>query len=152
MKLVSVNAVLIASGNISLFVNTYIDEHTFPPPSLFLLSLVFVLLIVLLEYEHRQFKQTSVNIRESSLLHRNYLFLFAAGLFVTIAQKYEWLKGEEHPKLREYTLLGGSIHYSMLYYGINVALGLLYQYLFYQEYQKANRMRIGWFLASAMED
>lgn len=50
MKLVSVNAVLIASVNISLFVNTYRDELTFPPPSLFLLSLVFVLLIVLLEW------------------------------------------------------------------------------------------------------
>lgn len=63
MKLVSVNAVLIASSNISLLVNTYLDTHSLPPPSLFLLSLVFVLLIVLLEYEHRQFKQTSVNIR-----------------------------------------------------------------------------------------
>ena len=150
MKLVSVNAVLIASANISLFVNTYLDEHTLPPASLFLLSLVFVLLIVLLEYEHRQFKQTSVNIRESSLLHRNYLFLFAAGLFITIGQKYEWLKGEDHPQLRKYTLLGGSIHYSMLYYGLNVLLGLTYQYLFYKEYQKANKSKIGWVLASAV--
>ena len=48
MKLVSINAVLIASANISLFVNTYLDQHTLPPASLFLLSLVFVLLIVLL--------------------------------------------------------------------------------------------------------
>lgn len=48
MKLVSVNAVLIASANISLFVNTYIDEHTLPPLSLFLLSLVFIALIILL--------------------------------------------------------------------------------------------------------
>ena len=148
MKVVSINAVLIASANISLFVNTYLDQHTLPPVSLFLLSLVFVLLIVLLEYEHRQFKQTNVNIRESSLLHRNYLFLFAAGLMLTLVQKYEWLRGEDHPQLRIYTLLGGSIHYSMLYYGLNVALGLAYQYLFYQEYQKANKMRIGWFLAS----
>ena len=63
MKLVSVNAVLIASANISLFVNTYIDQHTCPPLSLFLFSLTFVLLIVLLEYEHRQFKQTCISIR-----------------------------------------------------------------------------------------
>lgn len=48
MKLVSVNAVLIASANISLFVNIYIDEQRYPPLSLFLLSTVYVLLIVLL--------------------------------------------------------------------------------------------------------
>ena len=53
---------------------------------------------------------------------------------VTLVQKYEWLRGEDHPQLRIYTLLGGSIHYSMLYYSLNVALGLTYQYLFYQEY------------------
>lgn len=63
MKLVSINAVLIASANISLFINCYIDEHSYPPPSLFLLSLVFIALIILLEYEHRQFKQSSINIR-----------------------------------------------------------------------------------------
>ena len=63
MKLVSINAVLIGSANISLFVNTFIDEHTYPPPSLFLLSVVFILLIVLLEYEHRQFKQINLRIR-----------------------------------------------------------------------------------------
>ena len=88
MKLVSVNAVLIASANISIFVNTFVDQHRFPPPSLFLLSFIFIALIVLLEYEHRQFKQSNINIRESSLLHRNYLFLFAVGLVVTLAQKY----------------------------------------------------------------
>ena len=49
-----------------------------------------------------------------------------------MAQKYEWLRGEAHPKLREYTLLGGSIHYSMLYYGLNCILGVTYQYLFYK--------------------
>ena len=97
MKLVSINAVLIASTNISLFVNTFLDQHRPPPASLFLLSLVFVLLIVLLEYEHRQFKQSNVSIRESSLLHRNYLFLFAVGLMLTLVQKYEWLRGQDHP-------------------------------------------------------
>lgn len=148
MKLVSVNAVLIASVNISLFVNSYRDEHRYPPPSLFLLSLVFVLLIVLLEYEHRQFKQSSLSIRESSFLHRNYLFLFAMGLLLTVCQKYEYLKGEEHPNLQTYTLLGGSIHDSILYYLLNLLLGLTYQYLYLKEYQKANKSKIDWFLAS----
>ena len=132
MKLVSVNAVLIASANISLFVNTYIDQHTYPPPSLFFLSLVFILLIVLLQYEHRQFKQSNLSIRQSSQLHRRYLFLFAMGLLLTLTQKYEYLKGEEHPNLQIYTLLGGSIHYSILYYSINTILGLTYQYLYYK--------------------
>lgn len=148
MKLVSVNAVLIASANISLFVNSYREEHSYPPPSLFLLSLVFVLLIVLLEYEHRQFKQSTLSIRESSFLHRNYLFLYAVGLLVTLAQKYEYLKGEEHPALQKYTLLGNSIHSSILYYLLNLLLGLTYQYLYLKEYQKANRSKIDWFLAS----
>lgn len=58
MKLVSVNAVLIASGNISLFVNSYIDQTTLPPITLFSLSLIYIALIILLEYEHRQFKQS----------------------------------------------------------------------------------------------
>lgn len=152
MKLVSVNAVLIGSANISLFVNCYIDEKRYPPLSLFLLSTIFVLLIVLLQYEHRQFKQTNFGIRQSSQLLRKYLLLFTAGLIVTFAQKSEWLKGEEHPKLKQYTLLGESLHYSMLYYGLNVVLGVTYQYLFLKEYQKANKSRIGWFLASAMQE
>ena len=150
MKLVSINAVLIASANISLFINCYIDEHSYPPLSLFLLSLVFIALIILLQYEHRQFKQSSINIRESSFLHRNYLFLFAAGLFLTLSQKYDWLKSDEHYKLKQYTLLSGSIHYSLLYYGLNVVLGLTYQYLFFKQYQKANRSRVAWYQAEAL--
>lgn len=62
MKLVSVNAVLIASINVSLFFNSFLDEHAFPSVTLFLLSVIYIALIILLEYEHRQFKQTEVNI------------------------------------------------------------------------------------------
>lgn len=61
MKLVSVNAVLIGSVNGSLFLNCFLDQLRFPSIPLFLLSLVYIALIVLLEYEHRHFKQTEVN-------------------------------------------------------------------------------------------
>ena len=74
------------------------------------------------------------------------------GFLLTLTQKYEYLKGEDHPNLKKYTLLGGSIHYSILYYSINATLGLSYQYFYYKEYQKANKNRIDWFLASAIED
>jgi hypothetical protein len=50
MKLVSVNAVLIASANISLFVKAYIEREQLPPITLLLLSLFFIALMVLLEY------------------------------------------------------------------------------------------------------
>jgi hypothetical protein len=62
MKLVSVNAVLIASVNVSLFFNSFLDQQRFPSVSLFLLSAIYIALIILLEYEHRQFKQAEVNI------------------------------------------------------------------------------------------
>lgn len=39
----------------------------------------------------------------------------------------------------------------MLYYGLNVFLGVTYQYLYWKEYQKSNKNRIGWFLASPMQ-
>ena len=58
MKLVSVNAVLISSCNISLFVNCYRETTQFPTITLFLLSLIYIALLVLLEYEHRQFKSS----------------------------------------------------------------------------------------------
>jgi len=74
------------------------------------------------------------------------------GLLLTLTQKYEYLKGEEHPNLQKYTLLGGSIHYSILYYSLNLILGMSYQYLYSMEYQKANKTRIDWFLASAIEN
>jgi hypothetical protein len=91
MKLVSVNAVLIASVNVSLFFNSYMEAGGFPSVPLFLLSSVFIALLILLEYEHRQFKHAEINISESSFLLRRYLFLFAAGLMLTLAQKAELL-------------------------------------------------------------
>lgn len=152
MKLVSVNAVLIASTNISLFVNCFLDEHSLPPISLFFLSLVFIALVILLEYEHRQFKQAEVNISESSFLLRKYLWLFGAGLGLTLLQKLEWLSGDQHPQLRLYTLLGSSIHYSLLYYALNLILGVVYHHLFLLEYHRANRNRINWELAADLAD
>ena len=62
MKLVSVNAVLIASVNVSLYFNTFIEDRSFTTVTLFVLSLVYIALVILLEYEHRQFKQTEINI------------------------------------------------------------------------------------------
>ena len=44
------------------------------------------------------------------------------------------------------------MHYSMLYYGLNVLLGLTYQYFFRKEYHKANRSRIAWYQAVAMSN
>jgi hypothetical protein len=40
----------------------------------------------------------------------------------------------------------------MLYYGLNVGLGLTYLYLFWKEYQRANRSRVGWYQAVAMSN
>ena len=91
MKLVSVNAVLIASVNVSLFFNSYMEAACFPSVPLFMLSSIYIALIILLEYEHRQFKQAEINITESSFLLRKYLFLFAAGVMLTLAQKAELL-------------------------------------------------------------
>jgi hypothetical protein len=94
MKLVSVNAVLIASVNVSLFFNSYLEAGRFPSVPLFLLSSIYIALIILLEYEHRQFKQAEINISESSFLLRKYLFLFAAGLMLTLAQKAQLLHAQ----------------------------------------------------------
>lgn len=142
MKLVSVNAVLIASANGSLFLNSFLDQHTFHSLPLFLLSLVYIALIVLLEYEHRQFKQAEINITESSILLRRYLFLFAGGLVVTLAVKVGLLEAASHPEVQAYALLGQSVHYSLLYYFLNVGLGISYQWLFWKEYARANRTRV----------
>jgi hypothetical protein len=152
MKLVSVNAVLIASVNVSLFFNSFLDEQRFPSVPLFLLSAIYIALMILLEYEHRQFKQAEVNITESSFLLRKYLFLFAAGLMLTLAQKVELLDPKQHPELQLYTLLGQSIHYSLLYYTLNAGLGITYQWLFWKEYARANRNRIEWEIVSNLAD
>lgn len=61
---------------------------------------------------------------------------------LTLAQKFELLNGEKHPELKLYTLLGASIHYSLLYYTLNVGLGITYQFFFWKEYTKANKNRI----------
>jgi hypothetical protein len=42
--------VLIGSGNISLFLNSFLDTKAFPSVPLFLLSTIYILLVVLLEY------------------------------------------------------------------------------------------------------
>jgi hypothetical protein len=62
MKLVSVNAVLIASCNISLFVNCYRETNQLPPFTLIILSIIYIALLILLEYEHRKFKAVEINI------------------------------------------------------------------------------------------
>ena len=51
-----------------------------------------------------------------------------------------------------YTLLGESIHYSLLYYMLNLTLGVSYSYLFHKEYQKANRCRVAWEVSSLVEE
>lgn len=150
MKLVSVNAVLIGSVNGSLFLNCFLEHMRFPSVPLFLLSLIYIALIVLLEYEHRQFKQAEVNITESSILLRRYLFLFAAGLVVTGAWKVGLLEAEKHPQVEAYALLGQSVHYSLLYYFLNLALGITYQCFFSKEYARANRTRVEWEIVSEL--
>lgn len=50
MKLVSVNAVLLASANGSLFVNSWLEAGHFPSFTLAVLSIIYLLLIILLEY------------------------------------------------------------------------------------------------------
>ncbi len=84
MKLVSVNAVLIASCNISLFVNCYRETNQLPPFTLIILSVIYIALLVLLEYEHRKFKAVEINITESSWLFGRYIYLFTVGIVVTL--------------------------------------------------------------------
>ena len=84
MKLVSVNAVLIASCNISLFVNCYRETERFPPVTLLLLSLIYIALLVLLEYEHRKFKALDINISDSSWLFGRYIYLFTVGVVIAL--------------------------------------------------------------------
>jgi len=50
MKLISVNAVLIVSVNISLFVKNYNEYQIYPPITLFCLSFIYIALLILLEY------------------------------------------------------------------------------------------------------
>lgn len=63
MKLVSVNAVLIGAFNLSLFIKVYFVEQLSYPFTLFLLSFIYIDLILLLEYEHRSFEKIEVNIK-----------------------------------------------------------------------------------------
>ena len=39
-----------------------------------------------------------------------------------------------------------------MYFSLNLGLGLLYIWLFMEEYEKANRLRVGWELAVNLED
>lgn len=55
MKLVSVSAILIGAFNFSLFVKIHFVESLKYPVPLFILSFIYIDLILLLEYEHRRF-------------------------------------------------------------------------------------------------
>lgn len=88
MKLVSVNAILLGAVNISLFAKIYIIEGVFPPLTLFILSFIYIDLILLLEYEHRRFEKVNINIHETTVLTRKYFYLFAAGAFLTLLHKF----------------------------------------------------------------
>ena len=68
-----------------------------------------------------------------------------------MAQKVALLDNEVHPELKLYTLLGGSIHYSLLYYSLNLSLGVSYQWLFCKEYQRDNRCRVAWEVSSMID-
>ena len=150
MKLVSVNAVLIASCNISLFVNCYRETDRFPPVTLLLLSLIYIALLILLQYEHRKFKAVDININESSWLFGRYIYLFTIGIVVTLMEKFHVL--EENPYIENYVFLAKSIHYTLLYFTLNFILGNTYLYLFYKEYAKANKIRLASDFATNIDD
>lgn len=137
MKLVSVNAILVGAVNISLFIKIYFTEGLPPPLTLFILSFIYIDLILLLEYEHRRFDKVDVNIRETTSLTAKYFYLFAAGIVLTLLHKFELEKCNEY--IVQYVLLGKNVYYSLLYYLFNFILGNSYLYLFKQDYQKANR-------------
>jgi hypothetical protein len=90
MKLVSVNAVLIGAFNISLFIKVKFVEGEFFPLTLFILSIIYIDLILLMEYEHRRFTRVEVNIRETASLTRKLFSLFAAGFALTLHHKFEY--------------------------------------------------------------
>ena len=140
MKLVSVNAVLIGAFNFSLFVKVHLVEGLSFPWTLFILSFIYIDLILLLEYEHRRFEKVEVNIKETASLTKKYFYLFAAGIDLILLHKFELEKCNQY--IIKYVLLGESVYYSLLYYSINLVLGNTYLYLFRQNYVKANRERI----------
>ena len=149
MKLISVNAILIGSVNISLFFKVcYVEMLPFTI-TLFVLSFIFIDLILLLEYEHRRFEKVEVDLYDTTALYKIYFYLFAAGIVLTLLHKFGVEEGNEY--IVKYVLLGGDSHYSLLYYSINLLLGNTYLYLFGQNYLKANRERIPSEIARAVD-
>ena len=140
MKLISVNAILIASVNISLFFKVYFVEGLPLPLTLFILSFIFIDLILLLEYEHRRFEKVEVDLHDTACLYKKYFYLFAAGIVLSLLQKFHI--EQCHQYISQYVLLGDNVYYSLLYYSTNLLLGNTYLYLFRQNYIKANRERI----------
>ena len=55
MKMISTLAILIGSTNCSLGLTTY-NYGQWPPPACFLLSLAYIGVILLVEYEYRRFR------------------------------------------------------------------------------------------------
>lgn len=141
MKLISVNAVLIVSVNISLFVKNYNEYQIYPPITLFCLSFIYIALLILLEYQHRQFKTEIISITESSSLFRKYLYLFAGGIILVLTSTSTFIDTWQH-NINNYILLGPSKQYTFLYHGLNFFLGFTYLFLFQKEYKKANKSRI----------
>ena len=54
------------------------------PLPLFVLSFIFIDLILLLEYEHRRFQKVEVNLHDTTSLLKKYFYLFAAGIALTL--------------------------------------------------------------------
>ena len=111
-----------------------------PTVTLFALSFIYINLLLLLEYEHRQFHKTEVDITETNSLFQPYLCLFAAGIFLTGLHSLELIPSNQY--IIKYVLLAENYYYSFLYYALNLLLGNTYIYLYKKAYIRANKERL----------
>lgn len=85
MKTISTLAILIGSVNVSELFTLYYNYNSFPPISYLLLSLCFLILIFLAEYEYRRFKLLEQHSASETInIFNRYMYLFFVGSIVVL--------------------------------------------------------------------
>lgn len=143
MKMISTLAILTGSANISLLFTTYYNFSEWPPAAYFILSLAYICVILLMEYEYRRFKLLKAeSIHETGNIFQKYIYLFAVGSIVTLIKCVMYMHGTSHElTFEKYVLVRcfdekNNVYFNLLYYLSNYLLGVVYLKMFRDLYAK----------------
>lgn len=143
MKMISTLAIVTGSANVSLLFTTFYNLGQWPPLAYFVLSLAYIGVILIMEYEYRRFKLLRAeSVQETASIFHKYIYLFAVGSTVTLIKFVMYVNSTSSELHFEKYLLvrcfdeKHNLYFNLLYYLSNYLLGLLYLRMFRNLYAK----------------